>query len=112
MKITATPLVPKKQVFEVNASDLIKVYYGSLDQCRCGCGGDYYYPDSLPPHGLEQANIQDALKRLETTATPANYEIFTNEVYFELYIGNEYDDEYDEDKRIGYGFYFKKQDND
>ena len=53
MKVTATPLAPKKQVFEINASDLIKVYYGSLDQCRCGCGGDYYYPDSLPPHGLE-----------------------------------------------------------
>jgi hypothetical protein len=108
MKITATPLVPKKQVFEINASDLIKVYYGSLDQCRCGCGGDYYYPDSLPPHGLEQANIKDALRRLEMSAMPASYEIFTNEVYFELYIGDEYNEEAEEDKRIGYGFYFKK----
>ena len=42
------------------------------------------------------------------SAMPASYEIFTNEVYFELYIGDEYNEEAEEDKRIGYGFYFKK----
>tara|TARA_R110000772_G_scaffold196675_1_gene307446 strand:- start:385 stop:711 length:327 start_codon:yes stop_codon:yes gene_type:complete len=108
MKITAIPLTPKKQSFEIKTSDLIKVYYGSLDQCRCGCGGDYYYPDSLPPHGLEQANIKDALRRLEMSAMPASFIIFDSEVYFELCLGHEFDEEAEEDKRIGYGFYFKK----
>ena len=39
-KINAKPL-DAYSTFEIDESKLKQMYYGSLDQCRCGCGGDY-----------------------------------------------------------------------
>ena len=101
--------------------DITKVYRGRLDDCRCGCAGDYYEPGVTP---TADRFIQNALKALQQYAGygEVTYDRFTykdpseNELYLEFCTevrtmcdhDEGYDGYYDgEDARIGYGFYIK-----
>ena len=53
-KINAKPL-DTYSTFEIDESKLKQMYYGSLDQCRCGCGGDYHKPGE--PRSADQMKI-------------------------------------------------------
>ena len=119
-KINAKPL-DSYSTFEIDESKLKQMYYGSLDQCRCGCGGDYHKPGE--PSSADQMKINAGFVLLYKSQDVV-FSDFGDELYFEVEShieeGNyddydDYDDDdygnYDypeEDKRIGYGFYFKK----
>jgi len=121
MKINAKPL-DFLQVIDFDTKDIIQVYKGKLDNCRCGCGGDYFKP------GEDDDEVDLALNFLVKYAEQGEvkFERFKysdpgkNELYleFETDIVNDYydngfdedDDDYDdwsEEVRVGYGFYIK-----
>jgi hypothetical protein len=121
MKINAKPL-DFLQVIDFDTKNIIQVYKGKLDNCRCGCGGDYFKP------GEDDDEVDLALNFLVKYAEQGEvkFERFKysdpskNELYleFETDIVNDYydngfdedDDDYDdwsEEVRIGYGFYIK-----
>ena len=120
MEITAIPLAHTKRLkFDVNK--VKQVYYGRLDNCRCGCGGDYFKA------GEDDAEITKALKLLnEYSNSPidnVSYDRFTykdpsqNELYFEIQTETrdfaEESDDYDPDYHqsdegdVGYAFYIQ-----
>ena len=117
MKINAKPLDSYSRI-DVDESKLKQMYYGSLDQCRCGCGGDYFKPGE--PSSFEQMTINTGFKLLYKSADVV-FSDFGDELYLEVeshvVVADDYD-EYDdidegdyyqeEDKRMGYGFYFSK----
>lgn len=115
--IKATPIdtAPKKITFD--PKDIIQMYHGQLNNCRCGCAGDYAEPGVTP---TGDRVIQNALNSLQQYASngAVEYEYFEyadsskNELYLEFctevrdaeYNENEY---LEDDKRIGYAFYIK-----
>ena len=121
MEIKATPMSHSKKIeFEVNK--VKQVYYGRLDNCRCGCGGDYYKA------GEDDAEITKALKILDRYSNSPHeqvmYDRFTykdptqNELYFEIqtetrdFAGeSDDDDDYDyhesDEGDVGYAFYIQ-----
>ena len=118
MEILASPLTQTTRI-EFNVNDVIKVYYGRLDNCRCGCAGEYY------DMGTDNAKITDALHILNSYSKSPNetvmYDRFTyknqpSELYFEIQTETRdfaEDDDYDDDYResdegeIGYAFYIQ-----
>jgi len=124
MEIKATPM-SHSQLIEFDVNKVKQVYYGRLDNCRCGCAGDYYKA------GEDDAEITKALKLLnEYSNSPidnVSYDRFTykdptqNELYFEIQTetrdfaqesddgeGNDYNDYYQSDEGdIGYAFYIQ-----
>ena len=58
-RITATPLFKENEpmtiqkTFEFDFKNVTSVYRGKLNQCRCGCGGDYLYTN----HEADRLNI-------------------------------------------------------
>ena len=118
MKINAKPL-DFLQVINFDTKDIIQVYKGKLDNCRCGCGGDYFKP------GEDDDEVDLALNFLMKYAEQGEvkFERFTykdtskNELYleFETDIVHNYDNGFDEsddedwyeEVRVGYGFYIK-----
>lgn len=118
MRINAKPL-DFLQVIDFDTKDIIQVYKGKLDNCRCGCGGDYFKP------GEDDTEVDIALGRLVKYAEQGEvkFERFKysdpskNELYleFETDIVHDYDNGFDEsddddwyeEVRIGYGFYIK-----
>ena len=124
MEIKATPMSHSKLI-EFDVNKVKQVYYGRLDNCRCGCGGDYFKA------GEDDAEITKALKLLnEYSNSPidnVSYDRFTykdpsqNELYFEIKTetrdfaqesddgeGEDYDDYYQSDEGdVGYGFYIQ-----
>ena len=121
MKIKAKPL-DSTEVLDFDVKDIKQVYKGRLDNCRCGCAGDYYKP------GEDDTEVDIALNLLKQYADKGEvkYSRFTykfkddNELYleFETHIKDSYDndldgddDEYDyyvsEEMSMGYGFYIK-----
>lgn len=119
MEITAIPLAHTKRLkFDVNK--VKQVYYGRLDNCRCGCAGDYYVA------GEHDAEITKALELLKRYSDASNetvlFERFTykdpksNELYFEIQtetrdFAEDSDEDYDyhqsDEGDIGYGFYIQ-----
>ena len=87
MEIRATPM-SHSTLIEFDVNKVKQVYYGRLDNCRCGCAGDYFKP------GEDDAEITKALKLLnEYSNSPidnVSYDRFTykdpsqNELYFEI----------------------------
>jgi hypothetical protein len=124
MEITATPLAHTKRLkFDVN--DVKQVYHGRLDNCRCGCAGDYYVAGE---HDTEIFHALELLKRYsDASDKTVLFERFTykdpksNELYFEIKTetrdfaqesddgeGEDYDDYYQRDEGdVGYGFYIQ-----
>ena len=120
MEIKATPMSHSKLI-EFDVNKVKQVYYGRLDNCRCGCGGDYFKA------GEDDAEITKALKLLnEYSNSPhenVSYDRFTykdpsqNELYFEIQTETrdfaEENDDYDPDYYqsdegdIGYAFYIQ-----
>lgn len=120
MEIQASPLTQTTRI-EFNVNDVIKVYYGRLDNCRCGCAGEYY------DMGTDDAKITDALHILNSYSKSSTetvmYDRFTyknqpSELYFEIQtetrdFAEESDDDDDDDYRqsdegeIGYAFYIQ-----
>ena len=124
MEIRATPMSHSKLI-EFDVNKVKQVYYGRLDNCRCGCAGDYFKP------GEDDAEITKALKLLnEYSNSPidnVSYDRFTykdpsqNELYFEIQTetrdfaqesddgeGDDYDDYYQSDEGdVGYAFYIQ-----
>ena len=100
-----------------DTEDLLQVYKGKLDNCRCGCGGDYFKP------GENDAEVQRALDLLMQYASRGEvlFEKFKykgetkNELYFEFEThtvddynaGFDDDDDWYETNRMGYGIYIK-----
>lgn len=120
LTVNAKPMSFMK-VLKFDTKDLIHVYKGKLDNCRCGCGGDYFKPGTKH----EDAEIQRALDLLLKYASRGEvlFEKFSykdsakNELYFEFetHITTNYDNGFDEDddydwyeeNRMGYGIYIK-----
>ena len=118
MRINAKPL-DFLQVIDFDTKDIIQVYKGKLDNCRCGCGGDYFKP------GEDDTEVDIALSFLIKYAErgEVKFERFKysdpskNELYleFETDIVHDYDNGFDEsddddwyeEVRVGYGFYIK-----
>jgi hypothetical protein len=118
MRINAKPL-DFLQVIDFDTKDIKQVYKGKLDNCRCGCGGDYFKP------GEDDTEIDIALSFLMKYAErgEVKFERFKysdpskNELYleFETDIVHDYDNGFDEsddddwyeEVRVGYGFYIK-----
>ena len=121
MRINAKPL-SFIEVLDFDTKDIKQVYKGRLDNCRCGCGGDYY------KLGEDDTEIDIALNLLKQYADKGEvmFSRFTykykenNELYleFETHIEeswdndlNDDDDDYyyrdNEEMSMGYGFYIK-----
>ena len=121
MQINAKPL-DFLQVIDFDTKDIIQVYKGRLDNCRCGCAGDYFVP------GEDDTAIDRALNLLAKYAErgEVKFEHFKysdpakNELYleFETHIEDSYDSDLDgdddgfdyrasEEMSMGYGFYIK-----
>ena len=123
MEIRATPMSHSKKI-EFDVNKVKQVYYGRLDNCRCGCAGEYYQPGVTPK---ADAFITKALELLnEYSNSPidsVSYDRFTykdptqNELYFEIQTetrdfaeeSNDDDDDYHESDEgdIGYAFYIQ-----
>jgi len=122
MRINAKPL-NFIEVIDFDTKDIKQVYKGRLDNCRCGCGGDYYKP------GEDDTEIDIALNLLKQYADKGEvmFSRFTykyadnNELYleFETHIEESWDNDLDgdddddyyyrdnEEMSMGYGFYIK-----
>jgi hypothetical protein len=121
MEIKAIPMSHSKRI-EFDVNKVKQVYYGRLDNCRCGCGGDYYKA------GEDDAEITKALKILDRYSNSPHeqvmYDRFTykdptqNELYFEIqtetrdFAGeSDDDDDYDyhesDEGDVGYAFYIQ-----
>ena len=122
MEIKATPLSHSKKI-EFDVNKVKQVYYGRLDNCRCGCAGEYYQTGVTPK---ADAFITKALEILnEYSNSPheqVSYDRFTykdpaqNELYFEIQTEtrdfaegeDDGDDYYQSDEGdIGYAFYIQ-----
>jgi len=124
MEITATPLKNTTRI-EFDVNKIKQVYYGRLDNCRCGCAGDYYEPGATPE---ADAFITKALKVLNEYSNShyknVSYDRFTykdptqNELYFEIQTEtrdfaeqSDDDDDYDyyqsDEGDVGYAFYIQ-----
>lgn len=118
--IKAQPLQHTERL-KFDPKDIIKVYHGRLDNCRCGCAGEYYEPGVTPK---ADRFIQNSLDSLQQYAGYGDvlYDRFTyndpskNELYLEFCTevrsmcnhDEDYDNsEWGEDARIGYAFYIK-----
>jgi UDP-glucose 6-dehydrogenase len=121
MEIKATPMSHSKKI-EFDVNKVKQVYYGRLDNCRCGCAGDYYKA------GEDDAEITKALKILDRYSNSPHeqvmYDRFTykdptqNELYFEIQTEtrdfaeeSDDDDDYDyhesDEGDVGYAFYIQ-----
>jgi hypothetical protein len=121
MEIKATPMSHSKKI-EFDVNKVKQVYYGRLDNCRCGCAGDYYKA------GEDDAEITKALELLNKYSNSPHeqvmYDRFTykdptqNELYFEIQtetrdFAEESDDDDDDDYHesdegdVGYAFYIQ-----
>ena len=122
MEIQATPMSHSKRI-EFDVNKVKQVYYGRLDNCRCGCAGDYYKA------GEDDAEITKALKILNRYSNSPHeqvmYDRFTykdptqNELYFEIQTetrdfawrpdeDDEDDDYWESDEGdVGYAFYIQ-----
>lgn len=128
MEIKATPMSHSNKI-EFDVNKVKQVYYGRLDNCRCGCAGDYFKA------GEDDAEITKALEILnEYSNSPidnVSYDRFTykdpsqNELYFEIktetrdFAGwdrvesthDDYDYDYDyhesDEGDVGYAFYIQ-----
>ena len=123
MEIKATPLSHSKKI-EFDVNKVKQVYYGRLDNCRCGCAGDYYQPGVTPK---ADAFITKALEILNKYSNSPHeqvmYDRFTykdptqNELYFEIktetrdfaWRPDDDDDDYWESDEgdVGYAFYIQ-----
>ena len=124
MEIKATPLSHSKKI-EFDVNKIKQVYHGRLDNCRCGCAGDYYQPGVTPK---ADAFITKALEILNKYSNSPHeqvmYDRFTykdptqNELYFEIKTEtrdfaeeNDDDDDYDyhqsDEGDVGYAFYIQ-----
>jgi len=121
MEIRATPMSHSKLI-EFDVNKVKQVYYGRLDNCRCGCAGDYFKA------GENDAEITKALELLNKYSNSphenVSYDRFTykdptqNELYFEIQTetrdfteDNDDDDSDDyhqsDEGDIGYAFYIQ-----
>lgn len=123
MEIIATPLTHTTRI-EFDVNKIKQVYYGRLDNCRCGCAGDYYQPGVTPK---ADAFIAEALEVLNEYSKSqyknVSYDRFTyqdpaqNELYFEiqtetrdfaLHPDDDNDDYWESDEGdVGYAFYIQ-----
>ena len=123
MEIKATPLSHSKKI-EFDVNKVKQVYYGRLDNCRCGCAGEYYQPGVTPK---ADAFITKALEILNKYSNSpheqVSYDRFTyqdptqNELYFEIQTETRnFAEESDDDDNdywqsdegdIGYAFYIQ-----
>ena len=118
MRINAKPL-DFLQVIDFDTKDIIQVYKGKLDNCRCGCGGDYFKPGEDDTEvGIALSFLMKYAERGEVKFERFKYsDPSKNELYleFETDIAHDYDNGFDEsddddwyeEVRIGYGFYIK-----
>jgi hypothetical protein len=122
MRINAKPL-DFIEVIDFDTKNIKQVYKGRLDNCRCGCAGDYF------KLGENDTEIDRALGQLIKYAERGEvmFSRFTyknaedNELYleFETHIEESYDSDLDgdddddyyyrnnEEMSMGYGFYIK-----
>ena len=124
MEIKATPMSHSKKI-EFDVNKVKQVYYGRLDNCRCGCAGEYYQPGVTPK---ADAFITKALEILNKYSNSPHeqvmYDRFTykdptqNELYFEIKTEtrdfaeeSDDDDDYDyhqsDEGDVGYAFYIQ-----
>lgn len=123
MEIIATPLTHTTRI-EFDVNKVKQIYYGRLDNCRCGCAGDYYQPGVTPK---ADAFITKALEVLNEYSNSqyknVSYDRFTykdptqNELYFEIQTetrdfaeqSDDDDDDYwqSDEGDVGYAFYIQ-----
>jgi len=108
MEIQAIPYEAKEVNFNIEFSDIVNVYKGQLNCCRCGCQGEYYKPDE------DEDMIKLGMKLLQAYSERKDdvvkYEVFNDEIYLEIHTDTSFDNEYEEPEEMGWGFYLKKTD--
>ena len=108
MEIQATPYEAKKVTFNIEFGDIVNVYKGQLNCCRCGCQGTYYKPDE------DEDMIKMGMKLMqqysERRDEEVKYEVFNDELYFEIHTDTRFDTHEEYPEEMGWGFYLKKTD--
>ena len=99
--IQAKPAQYEKQ-FEIKLENITQVYRGKLDQCRCGCGGDFLYPEN-------KVAIKNALKKFQSGKFPTTYDYnsISKEMIFEIHTHDK-ETRFDGDVRVGVALYIKE----
>ena len=108
MEIQAIPYEVKKVKFNIEFSDIVNVYKGQLNCCRCGCQGTYYKPDE--DEDVIKMGMGLMKQYSERRHEEVKYEVFDNELYLEIHTDTYVDNEYGEPEEMGWGFYLKKTD--
>lgn len=67
---------------ELKLENVMKVYKGNAEGCRCGCGGDYFYPEAHQATGsqdrgypVEDKDINDAVVKRAFNKIMKNWEL-------------------------------------
>ena len=90
MEIKATPMSHSNKI-EFDVNKVKQVYYGRLDNCRCGCAGDYYQAGVTPKADEFITKALEVLNEYSNSPIDnVSYDRFTykdptqNELYFEI----------------------------
>ena len=120
IKIQAKPFQYERG-FDIKLENIRQVYRGKLDNCRCGCGGDYLYTqneadkmnegrDKYFIKGSDVA-IKNDLKKFESGKFPIKYSYNDTELIFEIHTHDkEYADE--SEARMGVTLYVNTSQQD
>jgi len=123
MEIKATPMSHSNKI-EFDVNKVKQVYYGRLDNCRCGCAGDYYQAGVTPKADEFITKALEVLNEYSNSPIDnVSYDRFTykdpsqNELYFEIktetrdFAEESDDDDYDyhesDEGDVGYAFYIQ-----
>ena len=123
MEIKATPMSHSNKI-EFDVNKVKQVYYGRLDNCSCGCAGDYYQAGVTPKADEFITKALEVLNEYSNSPIDnVSYDRFTykdptqNELYFEIktetrdFAEESDDDDYDyhesDEGDVGYAFYIQ-----
>jgi hypothetical protein len=102
-----TPL-NKKPRFTLDVSRIKQIYSGKLNNCRCGCAGDYHTPEDKSYEGM----LITIMTAIESGKYEIGMDFWKDEDYIEiqtcekeLEVGDYNDTEIAE---MGFGIYLKK----
>jgi hypothetical protein len=92
--------ITKEQFLNLTLNDVIKVYSGKRNCCRCGCGGEYTYTQHTEEkfHQVNDNLVMKRLSRAKNLANKDGVDVMYGETYVDVQTGK--------DRTLT--FYFKK----
>ena len=69
----------REQVFNLDPSKIKQIYAGRLNNCRCGCAGDYYTPGDKDYEGM----LLSALQSMQSNHYDIKMDFWDDEDYIE-----------------------------